>query len=167
MSKPAWIVNKPAVVSEVIDGELVVMNLATGNYFSSAGSGARLWARLDHGASAEGLVATLAAHHEVDVDTARADVERYLATLQAEGLVREYGEEEKAQSTRIDRAEKAMAIARLRYEAGHTGYLEVLDAQRSLNDAQLAAIGVRQARLSSSVGLFKALGGGWKADTPS
>jgi len=92
MSKPAWIVNKPAVVSEVIDGELVVMNLATGNYFSSAGSGARLWARLDHGASAEGLVATLAAHHEVDVDTARADVERYLATLQAEGLVREYGE---------------------------------------------------------------------------
>jgi multidrug efflux system outer membrane protein len=81
--------------------------------------------------------------------------------------LREYGEEEKAQSTRVDRAEKAMAIARLRYEAGHTGYLEVLDAQRSLNDAQLAAIGVRQARLSSSVGLFKALGGGWKADTPS
>jgi multidrug efflux system outer membrane protein len=60
-----------------------------------------------------------------------------------------------------------MAIARLRYEAGHTGYLEVLDAQRSLNDAQLAAIGVRQARLSSSVGLFKALGGGWKADSQS
>ena len=81
--------------------------------------------------------------------------------------LREYGEEEKAQSTRVDRAEKAMAIARLRYEAGQTGYLEVLDAQRSLNDAQLAAIGVRQARLSSSVGLFKALGGGWKADTPS
>lgn len=81
--------------------------------------------------------------------------------------LREYGEEEKAQSTRVDRAEKAMAIARLRYEAGQTGFLEVLDAQRSLNDAQLAAIGVRQARLSSSVGLFKALGGGWKADSQS
>jgi len=81
--------------------------------------------------------------------------------------LREYSEEESAQNIRVDRAEKAMAISRLRYEAGHAGYLEVLDAQRTLNDAQLAAIGVRQARLSSSVGLFKALGGGWKADSPT
>lgn len=78
--------------------------------------------------------------------------------------LREYGEEEKAQGTRVDRAEKAMAISRLRYEAGHAGYLEVLDAQRTLNEAQLSAIGVRQARLNTSVELFKALGGGWKAD---
>jgi len=81
--------------------------------------------------------------------------------------LREYGEEEGAQSIRVDRAEKAMAISRMRHEAGHAGYLEVLDAQRTLNDAQLAAISVRQARLSSSVGLFKALGGGWKADAPA
>ena len=81
--------------------------------------------------------------------------------------LREYGEEEGAQGIRVDRAEKAMAISRLRYEAGHAGYLEVLDAQRTLNDAQLAAISVRQARLSTSVGLFKALGGGWKADAPA
>ncbi len=81
--------------------------------------------------------------------------------------LREYGEEEKAQGTRVDRAEKAMAVSRLRYEAGHAGYLEVLDAQRTLNEAQLAAIGVRQARLSTSVELFKALGGGWKADSQS
>ncbi|MCG2577335.1 efflux transporter outer membrane subunit [Dechloromonas sp. XY25] len=81
--------------------------------------------------------------------------------------LREYGEEEGAQGIRVDRAEKAMAISRLRYEAGQTGYLEVLDAQRTLNDAQLAAISVRQARLSTSVSLFKALGGGWKADAPT
>ena len=81
--------------------------------------------------------------------------------------LREYGIEENAQNTRVDNAEKAMRIARLRYEAGHVGYLEVLDAQRTLNEAQLAAIGVRQARLSTSVELFKALGGGWKADAAS
>ena len=81
--------------------------------------------------------------------------------------LREYGEEEAAQTTRVDRAEKAMAISRLRYEAGHAGYLEVLDAQRTLNDAQLSAIAVRQARLSTSVSLFKALGGGWKSDSAS
>lgn len=81
--------------------------------------------------------------------------------------LREYGEEESAQGVRVDRAEKALSISRLRYEAGHAGYLEVLDAQRTLNDAQLSAISVRQARLSTSVGLFKALGGGWKADAPT
>jgi multidrug efflux system outer membrane protein len=81
--------------------------------------------------------------------------------------LREYGDEEKAQGIRVDRAEKAMALSRLRYEAGHAGYLEVLDAQRTLNEAQLSAISVRQARLSTSVDLFKALGGGWKADSQS
>ncbi|MCH2221259.1 MAG: TolC family protein, partial [Dechloromonas sp.] len=81
--------------------------------------------------------------------------------------LREYGEEEKSQGIRVDRAEKAMAVSRLRYEAGHVGYLEVLDAQRTLNEAQLSAINARQARLSTSVDLFKALGGGWKADSRS
>lgn len=81
--------------------------------------------------------------------------------------LRELGIEENAQNTRVDNAEKALRIARLRYEAGQIGYLDVLDAQRSLNEAQLAAIGVRQARLSTSVALFKALGGGWKADAAS
>lgn len=89
MSKRAWIVNTPAVVSEVIDGELVVMNLATGNYFSSSGSGALLWSRLEHGAAAEDLAAELAVRFEVDADAAQADVERFLAALLAESLVRE------------------------------------------------------------------------------
>ncbi len=78
--------------------------------------------------------------------------------------LREYGDEENAQSVRVDRADKALALSRLRYDAGHVGYLEVLDAQRTLNDAQQAAIAVRQSRLSASVGLFKSLGGGWKAE---
>ncbi|MCU0760466.1 MAG: PqqD family protein [Steroidobacteraceae bacterium] len=89
MGKGAWIVNKPAVVSEVIDGELVVMNLATGNYFSSAGTGAHLWALLEDGASEESLVAALVARFEVEGATAQADVSRFVAELLAASLVRE------------------------------------------------------------------------------
>lgn len=77
--------------------------------------------------------------------------------------LRENGEAETAQTTRVDRARKALELSQVRYQAGYVGYLEVLDAQRTLYDAQLAAIAVRQARLNSAVGLFKALGGGWKA----
>jgi multidrug efflux system outer membrane protein len=38
----------------------------------------------------------------------------------------------------------------------------VLDAQRTANDAELAFVRNRQARLAFTVDLMKALGGGWK-----
>ena len=49
----------------------------------------------------------------------------------------------------------------LRYEAGYSSYLEVLDAQRTANDTELGFIRNRQSRLAFSVDLMKALGGGW------
>ncbi len=53
-----------------------------------------------------------------------------------------------------------------RYESGYSAYLNVLDAQRTLNISQLALIRNRQALLSASVDLMKALGGGWTDATP-
>ena len=78
--------------------------------------------------------------------------------------LREQGVAETAQQTRVAEAQKAFDLARLRYEAGHAGYLDVLDAQRTFNDAQLAGITTRQARLGAAVDLFKALGGGWRPE---
>ena len=75
---------------------------------------------------------------------------------------REQGEAEQAQQVRVDQARETLRLVDLRYRAGHAGYLEVLDAQRTLNDAQLQQIATRQARLAAAVGLFKALGGGWQ-----
>lgn len=40
----------------------------------------------------------------------------------------------------------------------------MLDAQRTANDALMAFVTTRQARLNASVDLFKAIGGGWKDD---
>lgn len=76
--------------------------------------------------------------------------------------LREEGEGEAAQQARVDNSRKALDLANLRYKAGQAGYLEVLDAERSVNDAMLALVSSRQARLAASVDLFKALGGGWK-----
>ena len=89
MGKPVWIVNRPSVVSEVIDGELVVMNLATGNYFSSCGTGAALWACLEGGMAADALAATLVARHGIAAERAAGDVAAFLERLRAESLVRE------------------------------------------------------------------------------
>ncbi len=64
---------------------------------------------------------------------------------------------------RVEQARGALRLAQRRYESGYSAYLEVLDAQRTLNDAQLAFIRNRQAYLSFSVDLMNALGGGWAA----
>jgi multidrug efflux system outer membrane protein len=52
-------------------------------------------------------------------------------------------------------------LARARYEGGYTSYIEVLDAERSLFDAQLAQTQTQAAALSSFVTLYKVMGGGW------
>ena len=75
--------------------------------------------------------------------------------------LRENGESERAQEKRVNAAQKTLELAQIRYAAGHSGFLEVLDAERSANEALLAYVGTRQARLNSAVDLFKALGGGW------
>ncbi|MBI4294200.1 MAG: efflux transporter outer membrane subunit [Betaproteobacteria bacterium] len=62
---------------------------------------------------------------------------------------------------RVDQARNTLRLATLRYESGYSAYLEVLDAQRTLNDAQLALVRNRQSFLGFSVDLMNALGGGW------
>jgi outer membrane protein, multidrug efflux system len=61
----------------------------------------------------------------------------------------------------LDQSRNAFRLATQRYERGYSAYLEVLDAQRTLNDAQLLFIRNRQAYLSYTVDLMNALGGGW------
>ncbi|MEJ0049271.1 MAG: efflux transporter outer membrane subunit [Rhodospirillales bacterium] len=63
-----------------------------------------------------------------------------------------------------DAARNALRLANLRYDAGYSAFFDVLDSQRSLNDAELAVLRNRQARLSASVDLMKAMGGGWSPD---
>ena len=61
-------------------------------------------------------------------------------------------------------ARRALRLSRMRYEAGYSPFLEVLDAQRTANTSELAALRNRQSLLSATVDLMKALGGGWSAD---
>ncbi|HPI59863.1 efflux transporter outer membrane subunit [Zoogloea sp.] len=76
--------------------------------------------------------------------------------------VRQNGDSEVALGQAVQAAKRSLQLAQARYDSGYSPYLEVLTAQRTSNDATLAWVQNRQARLSSSVDLFKALGGGWK-----
>jgi multidrug efflux system outer membrane protein len=66
-----------------------------------------------------------------------------------------------AQTTRREELQQAYELSDLRYKAGYSPYLEVLDAQRQLLQAQtLSILAARDVRLAL-VDLAKALGGGW------
>ena len=83
-----------------------------------------------------------------EVADALSGIER---SARAEGVIEQ----------RLAAARTAHGLAMRRYEAGYSSYLEVLDADRVRNDAEIALVRNRQARLSFSVDLMKALGGGW------
>ncbi len=70
-------------------------------------------------------------------------------------------------STQVAASTKSQDLAIMRYEAGYVDFLTVLQEQRTTNDARLAYVINRAARLQSAVDLFKALGGGWTAATAS
>ena len=52
--------------------------------------------------------------------------------------------------------------ARMRYEGGVSSYLEVLDTERQLFQAELDLSTSQRDELSAVVDLYKALGGGWQ-----
>jgi len=66
-----------------------------------------------------------------------------------------------AEETQAAALHRALELAELRYRTGVSNYLEVLDAQRSLFDAELAASQAQLQQLTAAVRLYKALGGSW------
>jgi len=52
-------------------------------------------------------------------------------------------------------------LAKVRYDEGYASYIEVLDAQRSLFDAELQYVSTQGDVYTSLVDTYKAMGGGW------
>src|SRR5579863_8418475 len=67
-----------------------------------------------------------------------------------------------AQETTVKDLQDTVSTSLVRYRGGITTYLEVLDGQRSLFDAELALAQARGNEYQSLVQLYKALGGGWQ-----
>ena len=72
-----------------------------------------------------------------------------------------FAEELSHVTARRDVLKRSLEHARNRYEAGYASYLEQLDAQRNLYEAENQVIAVRESQLQNMVDLYKALGGGW------
>ncbi len=95
------------------------------------------------------------AAYRLDVLTAFQDVEDNLAALRILAI------EARQQAAAVEAAERSLTIARNRYEAGVTTYLEVITAQTVALTNERVAIELSTRRLTSAVNLVKGLGGGW------
>ncbi len=70
-------------------------------------------------------------------------------------------EQESLQAQVVEQSRIAFKLAEIRYREGADDVLTVLDAQRTLFAAEDQLAQIRLARLQASIGLYKALGGGW------
>lgn len=91
MSNVAYRINTPKVVHETIEGEVVIINLDSGAYYSLDQAGAGLWAELERGVGVDDLARYLEAHYAADAAEAATAVQALVAALETEGLVRPAG----------------------------------------------------------------------------
>lgn len=102
------------------------------------------------------LARQAATSYESTVLNALREVEDSLTSYRTEQLRR------KSLADAVDESRQAVDLARQQYEKGVIDFLEVLDAQRSLLDAQDVLAQSDSAISLDLVSLYKALGGGWE-----
>ena len=79
---------RSAAFSETaIDGEVVLLNLADGTFFSLTGTAAEIWPLIDGSRSRNALLAELAARHGEPAEAIAPDLDAFLAQLGAAGFV--------------------------------------------------------------------------------
>jgi outer membrane protein TolC len=102
------------------------------------------------------------ANYRQTVLTAFQEVEDSLAVL------RILNDEAQAQQAAVTAAEHSLQLSTNRYKGGVVSYLEVTTAQSTALADERAAVDILRRRMTASVSLIKALGGGWSsASLPS
>jgi len=105
---------------------------------------------------AQGKQLELVQTYRSSILSALSDVENSLASIDSLKTQAQY------QAAQTEEAQKALTIAQVQYKAGSTELLPVLDAQRTLFQAQDQQASLSLSQLQAAVALYKALGGGWQ-----
>ncbi len=92
---------------------------------------------------------------------ALADVETSLSAI------RNLSTQAESQHRARTSSEKAAQLAKTRYESGTSPYLDVIESNRTTLATQRASAQIAGQRLLATVGLIKAIGGGWDRKMPT
>jgi multidrug efflux system outer membrane protein len=102
----------------------------------------------------------LAATYRGSVLQAIGDVEDSLTDLHMRA------DEAISQDKAVHSSREYVRLSELEYRQGLVSYLQVIDAERTLLQNELSAAQILNERMTSTVLLMKALGGGWDAEHP-
>lgn len=127
--------------------------LASASLLGPLFRGGQIKAQLD---SATARQRELVELYRKSVLVAFQDVEDSLAAVKAAQ------QRETSLRTAMQEARKSYELSRSRYDSGAIDFQTLLDAQRTLLQAEDAFAQSKNERLSAATGLFKALGGGWE-----
>lgn len=95
-------VNEKLVTSKIIDGEAIIINLASGMYYSLDRTGALLWMLISGGYSLGESADVLSARYSVPVDRAGEDVNRLVNDLVNQNLVLAAGADARTRDVVLD-----------------------------------------------------------------
>lgn len=79
--------NTPTVTHEIIEGEAVIINLDSGNYYSLVESGSFIWDLVERGASVSEVQKLVLQTYEANADDVDRGVQELLSQLQKENLI--------------------------------------------------------------------------------
>jgi hypothetical protein len=79
--------NAPNVIAETIEGEAILVDLRTGNYYSIQGSGSQIWEAIARGATLSQVTEAVANAFSIGRDEAHAAVYSLSDQLEREGLI--------------------------------------------------------------------------------
>jgi hypothetical protein len=82
-------VNSPNIVSETIDGETVIVNLQTGDYYSLLRTATDIWSRIEQGTDRQSLINDMMQNYSSDLaeDDISKAVNQFIEALIKEGLI--------------------------------------------------------------------------------
>lgn len=86
-SRDATYLVSDRVLSRALDGEAVLLDLASGNYFGLDEVGTLVWESLGEGGTVDAIVARMVGAYDVEAARAREDVMALLAELERRGLI--------------------------------------------------------------------------------
>jgi hypothetical protein len=87
MNNQRFRINAPTVTHETIDGEAVIINLDSGNYYSLVDAGSLIWALVERGASASEVQNLVQQTYQGDAGDIDQGVQELLTQLQQENLI--------------------------------------------------------------------------------
>jgi NodT family efflux transporter outer membrane factor (OMF) lipoprotein len=151
-------------LSSSLDIETIAAGLTFGGLGAAYSAGAALAQPIFDAGSlraqrdvAAGKQLELVQAYRSSILNALSDVENALASIDSLKTQQQW------QNAQIASAATALQLAQSQYRAGATELLTVVDAERTLFQAEDQTLGLDLSQFQSAIALYKALGGGWQS----